>query len=110
MMPYLFGKQKTKANGKHINGQHPLMMFLVTMPQSKDSYYKSDGNHSIFKHLIVNDIDAKQREAGEEQRQQRTVNGAGNRGGDTQRIPIYFVIKHRTKIVTATLLQNICFL
>ena len=86
-----------------------MVMFLVSVAQSKDSDHKSKANHSVFKYLIMNDIDAKQREARKEQRQQRTVNCTGNRRGYTQCIPIDFTIKHRTKITAATLLQNICF-
>ena len=85
------------------------MVFGVSMPQSEYADHESEGYHAIFERQIVDDVDAKQGKAREEQGQQRTMDGTGNGGGNTERIPIYFAINHRTNIVTCNFVAKYLF-
>ncbi len=53
------------------------MMFYITMKQGITPHNKSNANHAPFKKQIVNDIDAKQRQAGHYKWKQCTVNSTG---------------------------------
>jgi len=69
-----------------------MVVFDVTMKQGIRSDYKSQADHSPFKKCIVNDINPKNRQGGDNHRQQGTMNGTGYRRSNTHYIPIDFCI------------------
>lgn len=64
------------------------MMLFKAMVQRIYTNRESQGNHAKFKVVVVNDINAENRKAGEHQWQDGAVNGTGNRCGDAEKIII----------------------
>ena len=87
-MPYLFGYQKDHSGAKKQQRDQPLMMLAETMPERPRADGEGQGDHTIFKTRVVNDIYPKQGKAGHGQREDRAVDRAKNRGGYPERIPI----------------------
>lgn len=67
------------------------MMFFITMVKGIRANTKGQPDHAGFKSSVMNDVHTKQREAAEKQWQQCTMNGAGQRSGNSQSIPIDLV-------------------
>ena len=104
----LFYDQENKPCSKKRNGKPAVMMLFITMIKRIGANQERQNDHSGFEKDIMNDIDAKQGEAGEKQRQEGTVNGAGHRSGNTQGIPVDPEFHHDSQSYKkATLLQKI---
>lgn len=68
IVPYLFGNQQYNAYAKYNGRQIAMMMFPVAMPKGIHSNHKGDKDHRVFQQYILNDIDAKNRQAGKQKR------------------------------------------
>ena len=66
-----------------------MMVLPVTMPEGIGPYHKGKEDHARLKINIMNDVDSEKGKAGKEKWQHGTVNGAGQRGPDSQCIPVY---------------------
>lgn len=64
------------------------MVFLVTMPQGRDTNTKGKSQQQQFKKGVVNQVHPKKRQAADEQRHQGAMDGTGNRCRNTQPFPI----------------------
>jgi hypothetical protein len=87
-MPNLFHEQKADTGRKNDKRKKPVVMLSIPMHQGIGAHTKSKKDHTIFERDIVNDIDAQYRQTGEEQGEERTVNGAGQGSRNSQCIII----------------------
>lgn len=84
----LFGNKENKTRKKNNQRKRAVVVFFVPVVQRIRTNAKGQDNHSCFKNYIMNDIDSKQWQAAEEQRQQGAMDGAGQRCPDAQCVPI----------------------
>jgi hypothetical protein len=81
--PYMIGNKKlleykkSETNYEKYQGQKPVMVFLIPMVQSITTNKQRKGDHPNFKSHIVNDVGAKDREAGHKKREQGAMNSTG---------------------------------
>jgi len=64
------------------------MVFAEAMGKGIYANNKGHGDHQQFKSGVVDDVDAKQRKAGKQEGQNRTMDRTGHRSGNTQRVII----------------------
>lgn len=61
----------------------------VAMIERITSNTKGQQNHRCFEISVMNDINAKKRQAGKKKGKQSTMNGTGHRSSNTKCIPVY---------------------
>ena len=59
-----------------------MVVSFITMIQGIRTNAKCQRDHSRFKKIIMNKVDAKERQACKNKRQYGTMNGTGNRSGN----------------------------
>ena len=69
-----------------------MMVLDISMKQRIRPNNKSQNDHAPLKNRIVNDVDAKYRQGGNQHRQQCTMYGTDYRSSDAHHIPIDFCI------------------
>lgn len=63
-------------------------MLAVAVPEGVHTNCKCDEDHQVFQRNVFNDVYAKYRQAGEQQGQNGTMNGARYRGSNAQGVPV----------------------
>lgn len=69
-----------------------MVVFGISMKQRIRPNNKGQNDHAPLKNRIVNDVDAKYRQGGNQHRQQCTMDGTGYRSSNAHHIPIDFCI------------------
>lgn len=87
-VPDLLGEQQSNANYKQDYGQGPVVVPAEAVRKGIESDDKGNPDHAEFKCLVFNDVYAKNGQAPQQQRQHRTVDGAGHRGSNSESIPV----------------------
>lgn len=75
--------QERKADREKNQRQSPSMMLPVAMSQREDAKRQRHDDHGPFDGFIFQDIDTEQWQAGDEQRQDRAMDRAGDGSNDT---------------------------
>jgi hypothetical protein len=53
LVPDLLGQQEGKSCPEKQEGENPLVMFAVAMVETEYPHCKSQGNHAVFKDIII---------------------------------------------------------
>jgi hypothetical protein len=106
-MKELLEDQHQDAQGKNIKCLLVVVVFPVPMRQRIASDGSGKQDHEYLKPNIVDDVDSQYRKACQYQRQERTMDGAGYRGGNSKGIIVDFNHGGATKLI---LLQQSCIL
>src|SRR6476661_1796098 len=108
LMIILLQDQEDKTQREQQHRHKGPVMALVTMKQGIGAYGKCDPDHDPFKQQVMNDIDPKQRQAGQYKWKQRTMDCTGKRCGNTQSVPVYLKTHSANLQIFAMMLQVFC--
>jgi hypothetical protein len=106
-MEDLLEYQQGHTGTKNQQGEHALVVFFESMGQRVHTNQHGQQNHQKFKPEIVDDVDAKNRQAGQKKGKHCAVYGTGNGSGNSKGIEVDFEHGGRTKLRT---LQQSCIL
>lgn len=75
-MPDLFGHQQQEAGAKEYQGYWLAMVTAVSVQEGTQAYQEGEGDHAVFKDLVMNQVNPENRQACGSQGQDRTMDRA----------------------------------
>ena len=93
----LFSDQEKHAQCEDRQRKNIVVMLAKAVHQRNTSHAESEKDHEILEHVVLNDVNTKDGQTADHQRQHRTVNRTCQRCGNSYRVPIEF-FDHRTKL------------
>lgn len=84
----LFENQETETGQENQERKGAVMVLFKPVIKRPGPDEESQYNHPHFKSDIIDDVDSKKGETAHEQGEEGTMNGTGQRGPDTQCIPV----------------------
>jgi hypothetical protein len=89
IMECLFEEKQDDSQAKKDGRQQAPVVLFKSMPEGIKPDDHGHQDHKVFETHIINDIGTQHGQAGQDKGQDCTMNGTGQRGGNTQRIVVY---------------------